>query len=151
MSTAKELLEERKKEKIDAFGLTAKTISGEEVKFEETPFDKFLLEDSLKFIKYASEIDNFKKKNESRKNKETGLFEVTVGDYASEYYIIATMLNRMTNMDYALKVSRNVSLMKDIIHTVNDNIVEKIMSMLRGPVSDTDSLTSSILSLLNRR
>lgn len=116
MSDINELFMQRRNEKVDPYGLTTKTMDGTEINLSETtPFDSFLLTDSLRLIKYISKVDEFKSQNANRKNSETGLYEVTVGDNNTEYYEIATMLNRMTNVAYAKKLSINATLIKDIL------------------------------------
>ena len=145
------LFEERRKEQIDPYGLVGKTTYGKVEKInEETPFDSFLLEDSLKFVKYASKLEEFKTNNKSRKNQETGLYEVTVGDYNKEYHVIATMLNRMTNPDYAIKVSRNVMLMRDIICDLKMDTITRLNSMSKSTTSVYDDAIEDILSSIRK-
>ena len=116
-------IEEKKKEKMDPYGLTRKTMSGEEIS-QVTPYDGFLLEDVLRIISAGEGIDKMKVDTGSRVDPETGLYEVTLGDSGTDYYYFATMYNRMTNTDYSKKVYRSISLFDSLLRGIRVDYTE---------------------------
>ena len=110
----------------------------DEVKeFPKTPYDTLVIYDALTFIKYLSKIEDFMDENILKKNEETGLYDVTVGEVNTAYYAMATMLNRMTNKTYADKVyyyiNRINSILKPVIYEYTDTNEEPGYPTGTGP------------------
>ena len=121
-----EMLLEKKGEKVDPYGLVKKTMNSEE-EIQQTPYDSFLFEDSLR-MNNSDDIQQIKEKFSSRYNPNTGLYDVTVGDTNTEYYYYATMLNRMTNPVYSQKVYRCATLIGTMMKDFKDvctSMIEK--------------------------
>ena len=115
---------EKKSEKVDPYGLVKRTMSLEEDQL--TPYDSFLFEDSLRIS--SDSFSKIKEKFSSRFNPSTGLYDVTVGDTNTEYYYYATMLNRMTNHVYSMKVHRCATLLRNMMNNIRKDcysMVEK--------------------------
>ena len=133
MEDAKEILENKKSELTDPFGIHKKELDGNEYN-QLTEYDGFIFEDSLRIISAGNDLNNIKAALEPRMNKETGLYEITVGDINSQFYNFATMFNRMTNETYFKKVYRSANLLKDIFHGIKKdytNMVEKSISQVK--------------------
>ncbi len=92
--------------------------------FPKTPYDTLVINDALTFIEYLSKLEDFMDENILKKNEETGLYDVTVGKVNTEYYAIATMLNRMTNKTYAEKVYYYVNRIDSIIKPAISEFVD---------------------------
>ena len=131
MDNIRDLYEQKKNEQIDPYGFSHKAMNSEECK-QTTPYDGFLFEDCLRYISASDTIGQLKEKMEPRKNKETGLYEVTVGDGKSDYYFFATMFNRMTNDVYAKKVYRSAKLLIGIIDGIKRDYTELVEESMKS-------------------
>jgi len=131
----KRLLNEKKSEPLDSYGLTKKRLNSDEEN-QITPYDAFLLEDSLRIINYG-DLYKLKEKISSKLDKDTGLYKVTIDDVSTEYYFLATLLNRMTDQVYAAKVGRCTDLLKRIISGIKydyDKAISRAVSDANYPL-----------------
>lgn len=126
----KSLLNEKKSKEIDAFGLTYQKLNSDEIVDTKTPYDSFVLEDSLRIIASYSSLEEIKNKMKYKLDEETGLYVITIGDVNSEYYRFATMLNRMTDEVYSKKVWRSVTLMRNILGDIKRDYLEEITTAI---------------------
>lgn len=132
MEELKKLLEQRKGESIDPFGLTKRGLNFEEEK-QLTPYDSFYLEDSLRLIYNRNNLEEVKDRISSRFDEKSGLYNITVGDVNSEYYNFATMFNRMSNQIYSQRVWRSVNLLEGIIRNIKKDYMDNINKVASPP------------------
>jgi hypothetical protein len=117
---------------VDPYGLYKQVgvINGN-VEYTVTNFDSFLLEDSLRYAN-TQNLTEIKKAMASRFNNTNGLFDVTAEDCIKnqEYYMFATMFNRMTDTIYAAKVGRCSILIKDMVSNIKRDYLSSISSAI---------------------
>ena len=123
---AAELLKAKKEAELDPYGLSTHKINSDELEINTSPYDAFIMQDTIRYVTCADRLAEIKETMKERINPETGLYRVTVDSQTSEYYAFATMFNRLTNPAYARNVYKSVALMKDLLSGIKKDYTEVI-------------------------